>query len=355
MGQALEIFQTPATENEMVGVINQIEENLLWIDFSGEILKGNQTVVIKTGYSQSELSSMRIFDFCSGFNRSTWLLHINGLHKWKKVSFKCSFISKLGKVLPLSIKMVLATYNNKQCVCIIAKDYEKVSIESFNMKRIAYEYDKLSYRLSHDLRSPISTMLGLVNLMGKNASDDQKKCLRLIGKTLDKQEQLMTDIHNLSSIHTSTLENEEIIFKNLIDEIINDISENLETSTNYSFQYNLSKPFYSDSHLICKLLKCIINNASNYSSIDDQQSEVNIIVETNNMGVNLDISDNGFGIDPAIHHQLYEMFFRGTAYSKGSGLGLYVAKIIIDKLNGSIDFTTNSTGTTFKLFIPTSL
>lgn len=345
-----------AEENDLGEVLDHIEEGLIWVDFMGKVIKANRAAILKTGYSELELSSMEIFDFCSGFTNVNWFSHINKLHKGLKVNFKCTTNSKTEKILPISVKMILAKNGYEPCVCLIVKDLGKLKQENANMQRVVYEYDKLSYRLSHDLRAPISTVLGLVNLMEKDSTDEQKKCLNLISTTLEKQNHLMTNIHSLSSIHTTPIQNDEIIFHDLINDIVSETPGQKEKlDTQWSFNIESSKPFFNDNYLVSKLLKELIDNATHYSRIQNKTSEVNISVFADSKGAEIKISDNGFGIDPIIQGEIFGMFFRGSAYSKGAGLGLYFVKIIAEKLNASVHFDSNNNGTTFKIFIPNSL
>ena len=342
-----------AEENDLTEVLNQIEEGILWVEFSGKIIKSNRAASLKTGYSPDELSAMEIFGFCNGFTNLNWYSHINKLHKSHKVNFKCTAETKSGKTLPISVKMILSKNGYEPCICIIVKDLEKIKQENANMQRVVYEYDKLSYRLSHDLRSPISSVLGLVNLMEQDSTEEQKKCLKLIVSTLEKQTQLMNNINNLSSIHTTPVQNDEINFQDLINLIVSEIPANQQKlKTQWLFDFESSAPFFNDQYLVSKLLESIIDNAAHYSRIQSKTSEVTIKVSTDQKGAHIEISDNGFGIDPVIQNQIFGMFFRGSAYSKGSGLGLYFVKVISEKLNGTVDFDTDNNGTTFKVFIP---
>jgi|GEM_PF-5448944 len=355
MENTLTTAYTKANNNDVLtDILDQLDEGLLWIDMTGNILKGNRSTILKTGFTAKELAAMQIFDFCSGFDNSIWFAHISKLLKGQKVNFKCTAKTKSGKSLPISIKMILTTRDDETCVCIIAKDIAKMKQESASLQRASYEYDKLSYRMSHDIRSPICTIFGLVNLIAKDATEEQKQYLGMIEDTLDKQNQLMTDIHELSSIHTTPIEEDEINIHNLINDIVTQTpTSSGKLNTEWTFNFDLSRPFSNDAFLVHKLLSSIIVNAVQYSRIQNNTSKVSVTASTDDKGVNLEIKDNGFGIDPVIENQVFEMFFRGTQHSKGSGLGLYFAKVISEKLKASIQFVTNTEGTTFTIFIPT--
>lgn len=73
----------------------------------------------------------------------------------------------------------------------------------------------------------------------------------------------------------------------------------------------------------------------------------------NAKGVEIVLSDNGLGIPADLHEKVFEMFFRGTTISKGSGLGLYIVKNAVKKLNGAIRLESKEgEGTRFWINLP---
>jgi len=68
------------------------------------------------------------------------------------------------------------------------------------------------------------------------------------------------------------------------------------------------------------------------------------------------IKDNGQGIDPTLQEKVFEMYFRGNERSKGNGLGLYIVKKAVEKLNGDVELISSvGGGATFKVVLPNSL
>lgn len=335
-------------------VLDQIEEGIIWVDFSGKIVKSNKSISLKTGYSQEQFLQMDIFDFCSNFSTIRWYALVDKLLNKQKISFKYTIDTKQERVLPFSIKAVLGEQEGKPVVTLIARDLGKVKKETEKIKRVVYEYDKLMYRLSHDLRSPICTLLGLVNLTKNGSSKDQHEYLKLMEKTLQKQSHLMTDIHHLSAVHTTPTEDDEIDFPNLITDIRNKVSNDRQkTNVQWSFNFNLSNSFFNDYYLITNLLTPIIDNAVNFSSINDyKEAKINISVSAKEEGAEIRVSDNGKGIEPDLQEQIFDMFFRGSLHSKGSGLGLYLTQVIADRLQASVKLHSSTEGTTFVIFVP---
>lgn len=339
----------------LIEILDQIEEGVFWIDFSGKIIKVNRAAVLKTGYSRSELCTMQIFQLVSDLTVSSWYVHVNQLQKRKKANFKHMLTTRSGKSLPVSVKTHVIENGGASLVCAVVRDNRKLKEERLNFQRVFYEYDKLIYRLSHDLRSPISTILGLVNLTKKDCTNDQTEYLQLMEDTLRKQNQLMMDVHHLSTIHTSPIQNDDINLSDLINDIVGNIpAEKGTMNTRCSYRFKLTRPFYSDYYLVTKVLSPIILNAFQYSRTTDRKAKVRIAVTTNAKGAQIVVKDNGSGIDAIIRDKVFEMFFRGSSHSNGSGLGLYIAKVAAEKLQATIRFKTSKEGTTFVVSLPHS-
>ena len=111
--------------------------------------------------------------------------------------------------------------------------------------------------------------------------------------------------------------------------------------------------FHSDRARIGIILNNLVSNSMRYSNANCLDPYVQIDVSFNSLGANLIIRDNGIGIAPEYHPKIFDMFFRVSNESTGSGLGLYLVKETIDKLNGKLEFTSEpGIGTEFKIFVP---
>ena len=342
-----------ADHSAIAGVLDQIDESVIWMDLSGKIIRANKSAILKTGYTQMELILLNVFDLYDGLSMSGWFLHVDKLLKQQRNNFKCKLITKSGKLMPIAVKTYLIESGSNTYVCAIIKEGGSESTETKRMERVVYEYDKLIYRLSHDLRSPISTIMGLVSLAKKGSTEEQQEYLRLIEVTLKKQNTMMTNVHHLSAIHTTPVQNLDINFPDLINDIISNIPKEIgRRETNWSFKFKLSEYFCNDYYLISKLLTPVIENSVQFTGLNGRKSEIDVSVSTKKKGADIKIEDNGIGIDEIVQDQVYEMFFRGSPSSKGSGLGLYLSSVAASKLNATIDFVTGRKGTTFNIFIP---
>lgn len=112
-------------------------------------------------------------------------------------------------------------------------------------------------------------------------------------------------------------------------------------------------PLYSDSYRLAVILNNLVSNAIKYRDSRKEKPFINIEVTVSEAAVTIFFEDNGIGISSELITKIFDMFFRATERSEGAGLGLYIVKETIDKLNGSISAESNiGEGTIFKIEVP---
>jgi signal transduction histidine kinase len=231
---------------------------------------------------------------------------------------------------------------------------EKIQRTNTELSKRNTELDNFVYSVSHDLRAPIASVLGLINLAKKDTDGIMKDMyLDMIHKSAMQQDHFIKEILDQSRNSRLEVKREEIHFEPLIDETFNQLK--FATSTGQSVQkvirINQEAPFFSDRWRLKVILNNIISNSIRYRNGKDPVIKVN--VEIREHLATLAIEDNGKGIEKDHLPNIYKMFYRATDDGAGSGLGLYIVKEAIDKLNGHIDIESEvGRGTTVKLAIP---
>jgi signal transduction histidine kinase len=111
--------------------------------------------------------------------------------------------------------------------------------------------------------------------------------------------------------------------------------------------------FYSDEYRITVIMNNLISNAINYKDLAKEKCILNIsVLVTKEKGI-VSVEDNGIGIPEEYKSKIFNMFFRGTVKSKGAGLGLYIVKETINKLNGKINIhSAYGKGSTVEMELP---
>ncbi len=206
------------------------------------------------------------------------------------------------------------------------------------LKRINFELDSFVYRSSHDMRAPLRSILGLVSLIREEHDPAQQGYyLELMEKSVQKLDTFITDMTDFS--RNSRLEVAVVPID--FGAIIAGCAENLRYMENAGrvalrVQVDASEPFCSDPHRISTVFQNLMSNSVKYQRlyIDDPYIGFNIRVAEQQ--VQILYTDNGKGIDNEYLPKIFDMFFRASADSYGSGLGLYITDQVIRKMNGTI-------------------
>ncbi len=251
------------------------------------------------------------------------------------------------------------------CVVMILKlNYEsergllenKSLIEQQNaeLKKANTELDRFVYSASHDLRAPLSTISGLINVIELEAKGRDIAYLPLIRdrvKTMDKFIKDIIDYSRNTRLETDLTE------VNLFD-LLQEVKESLDyfdDASRVKIMINVSPELviHSDVDRLKVVLNNLITNAIKYADFGKECPQVEIAASLDNGMIVLEVKDNGIGISEAHKEKVFNMFYRATENSKGSGLGLYIARESIVKLGGKISlWSTVGKGSIFKIELP---
>lgn len=215
------------------------------------------------------------------------------------------------------------------------------------------ELDAFFYRISHDLKGPISSLLGLSALAKREVKDVE--ALNYLDKHQSQAERLnniIIGLINLTKLNGNDLRKEPIDFHNLIDGCIQSFDGH-ENFGGITFHKSVDKgiDFHSEWTLINAILQNLIENAIKYAG--KKSPYVNISIKEKSGFITIDVEDNGQGIPAEHQSRIFDMFFRATQNPNGSGLGLYILKRSVDRLKGTIDIkSTIGVGSTFTVRLP---
>lgn len=216
------------------------------------------------------------------------------------------------------------------------------------------ELDNFVYSVSHDLRAPIASVLGLLNLARKDKDPAMKDVyLDKITNSALQQDSFIREILDQSRNSRLEVKKDEILFEPLIDETFNQLKFATATGTVVEKVVNVKQDgsFYSDRWRLKVILNNIISNSIRYRNGHDPV--INVSVNIADHKAIVEITDNGRGIPKEHISKIYQMFYRATDDGAGSGLGLYIVKETMDKLKGQIKIESEEgRGTIVKLEIP---
>jgi PAS domain S-box-containing protein len=223
------------------------------------------------------------------------------------------------------------------------------------LTKINAELDRFVYSASHDLRAPLMSIKGLLNMI---RIDPQKantdNYLELINQSVNKLDNFILDIINYSRNSRMEIIPKAIDFHVLLNESIESMRYMEGANEVRSIRkVNADAPFFSDYSRLLILFNNIISNAVRYRDRRKPDSFLEITIRTNAKEAEIIFADNGLGIAEEYIGNIFKMFFRANAESKGSGLGLYIVKGVLEKLGGTIEVTsTFGVGSEFRVTVP---
>lgn len=234
---------------------------------------------------------------------------------------------------------------------IIRNISEQKQIEQ-DLKYKNQELDTFVYKASHDLRGPIASLMGLYKIIENEITDKHSlEYFDLYNKQITRLNDIILNLIQLTKIKEVDVVKEKINFNDIIESCIGSFT-NLPNFDNVKFNVTmeLTKPFVSDRTLVTTIMQNLIENAIKYSK-PGKPCEVEIDIKRNANGdLMIKVEDHGIGIEKSIQGAVFNMFFRANDQVIGSGLGLYILKNAVEKLNGKVSlFSTVNVGTTFMI------
>ncbi|MTI38671.1 tetratricopeptide repeat protein [Fulvivirga lutimaris] len=229
----------------------------------------------------------------------------------------------------------------------------KIDERTKELREAHKELDTFFYHASHDFRRPLTTFLGLAEIASTILTDP--KALELFDKVKDTAgslDRMVSKLKAISIIGFDKLKYTEVNLEGLLNRVI-DKHQKLKKDNLLSFKFDLKvKEVYSSYDLLEIIMDNLIENAILYKK---KATDSWISIETNKMDghVIFKVSDNGQGIEKELTDRIFEMYFRANELSQGNGLGLYITKKAVSKLDGFIEFETkHDEGSTFTIHIP---
>lgn len=218
------------------------------------------------------------------------------------------------------------------------------------------ELETFFYRATHDLKGPSASIIGLVQLAKMEGVDPSAmEYIDKIETSARQLEGILLEFIRIIHIQEREVQPVRIDFDEMIAEIIQPIKYRTKNSvSNFRVHVDCSQPFFTDKGMMNSILYNLINNAVNYKKKQpNEESYVEVEVIRSNNGINIWVRDNGIGIPQEIQRDIFNIFFRGSESSKGTGLGLYIVKSAVNKLHGHIYLDSQpGKGTSFHIYIP---
>lgn len=217
---------------------------------------------------------------------------------------------------------------------------ERVEMRTADLRKSNQELDNFVYRVSHDIRAPLSSILGLVELIeDENDKDQLREYLKMTSKSIHKLDSFVKDILDYSRNSRMQIERELISFPELVKEVREEL-QYMENSSRLNIResYHLEGEHYSDIRRLQIIFRNLLSNAIKYLNPRNADNYLHISINvTKDKAASIILEDNGIGINATALSKVFEMFYRGSDLSSGSGIGLYIVKETVEKLGGDIE------------------
>lgn len=225
-----------------------------------------------------------------------------------------------------------------------------------SLKQSNKDLEMLFYVTSHDIRPPLLKVKELtIQAFVKTSDVEIKETLFQINESWEKLLNITDELGIVTNVRSVEIKTELIPLGELIRSVYSEFRglEWFDTII-FSLDINMKHKFYSSPGLIKAVFRNLIENAIKYATKRDSFSFLKIqVIDQNEETLRIEVSDNGIGINKEYQSQIFEMFFRGTSYASGTGLGLYIVKCSLEKLNGAISVESDEEkGTTFTVLLP---
>ena len=319
-------------------VLSSIVDGIIALDFNKNIILSNKSAQQLSGYTDKELQGqpidklMHFFveteeilpkSYCQlNFNKSAKLVGKDG--RGTKVNITTS---QIGEAVQTNLSYILILHD-------LSKEEE--------LERMKFDFVSMA---SHELKTPLTSIVGYLSVfVNENKDKLPKEEWELVNRSLIAAQQLFTLVQNL--LNVNKIEREQITitpqsldFLPILSKCVEDL-KNQATLKNISLILN--KPnnlpqVLADPIRVSEVVTNLVANAINYTN---PGGKVDISVAISPSEVTTSVSDTGVGIPKEAMPHLFTKFFRVSntmqQASKGTGLGLYIAKSIIEKHNGKI-------------------
>jgi signal transduction histidine kinase len=235
---------------------------------------------------------------------------------------------------------------------------KRVETRTEELRQANGELNTFVYKSSHDLKSPLTSIKGLVGIARVGSSQEAtEKYLPMIENRVEHLDNILSNLINTVEVRERLLERVPLDFQLLINEAIS-AQRSVPGYSNVEFTRNIrvGREIWSDKTVVSAILRHLISNSVVFSRTHGATCHIEINAAP---GLDADkfftiiVADNGSGIPAALQEKVFEMFYRGSNQSRGSGLGLYIVKKSLEKLNGELTLVSEEgKGTIVTIRIP---
>jgi signal transduction histidine kinase len=241
-----------------------------------------------------------------------------------------------------------------QTIAEINRKLEEKIVQRTQALTQAYkELDTFFYRSSHDFRRPLTTFMGLAEVAKITVKD--QNALELFSKvreTASNLDKMLVKLQSISDVGSQQLLYKEVLIKEIFETVCDSLRDEMQRKNIMTLcDVKIHSKFLSYPAMVKIMIENLVENAVFFSGVDQPYIKLKAVQIGDSLTI--EIEDNGQGIPEEYQRQVFDMYFRANERSKGNGLGLYIVKKAVEKLDGTIAFESAlGKGSTFTIILP---
>ncbi len=327
-----------AEKSKLDEVLTTLVDGVVALDFNKNVVLLNKAAEEITGYTQAEMVNRPIDILIHLFSDQEEI--ISKTYCQIPLNQTVKLVGKDGKESKINLSTAQlngGVQTNVSCILIMHDIAKEEELEKMKLDFVSMA--------SHELRTPLTSIIGYISVfINENKGKIDQSELDLLGKSLVSAQQLLILVQNLLSVNK--IEREQMSVSAQPIDYLPVITKAVEDLKDQAGQKNIILNFNSPSNLpkvmadpirISEVITNLIANSINYTN-PGGKIEVSLQISPNE--ITTVISDNGIGIPKEAISHLFNKFFRvsnqSQQTSKGTGLGLYISKSIVEKMGGKI-------------------
>lgn len=355
---AEELKFTTVSKNYLNSLYQGVVDMLVVLNPENKIQQVNEAVFEVLGFDSAELVGMPFDVLCAGSKKVMQNILKEVGRDGTLRNEESLILKKTGIAVPVSLSAsVLYDENrNETGKLLVLKDISVIKETQNKLLARNEELNTLIYRAAHDLKGPLASIQGLVNLarLDSDRPEAIPEYINMIEQSANKLDTILMEFLEIGRITHSSVMAEDINLEAFIKDILSSLSHSAGfDAVKKSLKIKVTKPLHSKASILKTVIQNLIENSLKYRKLGTTNSRLTIEAIDAEGGVQIAISDNGIGMDSLVKNQIFKMFYRGSNQGAGSGLGLYIVKRAVDILNGTISVSsTPGKGSTFTVFLP---
>lgn len=235
------------------------------------------------------------------------------------------------------------------------KSDKAIREQNEELVKINRELDSFVYSVSHNLRAPLMSVLGLLNLAKLNdRREDMNQYFEMMEHSIQKLDNTLKEILDYSRNARKEVETQRVNIREVVNDSIDRLlymegSEQVMKTMDIIEQ----SPLYCDAYRLLVIFNNLLSNSIKYRDPQKAENFVHFYITIDKTILTIRVQDNGIGIPSDFVPKIFNMFYRATERSEGAGLGLYIVRETVQKLGGKVEVQSeHGVGTTFEIEIP---